>query len=263
MENLSFHLSEFDGPLDLLLHLISKNKVSIYNIPIAEILSQYMEYMPEINSCNVEQASEFASMAAKLIYIKSRLLLPKSEEPDEDGGDPRDELAEMLIEYQCIKELVPHLAERLELGRDVYVRERTDIAFEEYGEYVVYDYKASDLIKALGYIKKRTGGKSLLNRASPFSGIVGKQKVSVKDKSEDIIKLLSSRKRVKFKNFFGKAQGRAEIVAIFLAVLELLRESMVEFERDGNDYIFTMSEGGARSISAGTSDFNELSAGVE
>ena len=98
---MDFHLDNFDGPLDLLLHLISKNKVSIYDIPIAEILEQYMAVLHEAEHMDLDVAGDFIAMAAQLVYIKSRMLLPKHEE-DEAGEDPRAGLVEMLLEYQSI-----------------------------------------------------------------------------------------------------------------------------------------------------------------
>ncbi len=105
MSQMTFHLAEFDGPLDLLLHLIARNKVSIYDIPIASILEQYLEILHAAEALDLDVAGDFIAMAAQLVYIKSRMLLPKPEaEPQED---PRTELVEQLIEYQRMKELPP------------------------------------------------------------------------------------------------------------------------------------------------------------
>ena len=125
---MDFHLDNFDGPLDLLLHLISKNKVSIYDIPIAEILEQYMAVLHEAEHMDLDVAGDFIAMAAQLVYIKSRMLLPKHEE-DEDGEDPRAGLVEMLLEYQRLKSATAFFAEKNETGRDIYVKppERQDM----------------------------------------------------------------------------------------------------------------------------------------
>ena len=102
---MEFHLENFDGPLDLLLHLIAKNKVSIYDIPIAEILDQYMEVLHAAEAMDLDVAGDFVAMAAQLVYIKSKMLLPRHEE--EEDEDPRAGLVEMLLEYQRIKEATP------------------------------------------------------------------------------------------------------------------------------------------------------------
>ena len=126
---MDFHLDNFDGPLDLLLHLISKNKVSIYDIPIAEILEQYMAVLHEAEHMDLDVAGDFIAMAAQLVYIKSRMLLPKHEE-DEAEEDPRAGLVEMLLEYQRLKSATAFFAEKNETGRDIYVKppERQDDA---------------------------------------------------------------------------------------------------------------------------------------
>ena len=110
MENITFHLDSFDGPLDLLLHLIAKNKVSIYDIPISEILKQYLDVLNEARSMNLEIASEFIAMASELVLIKSKMLLPRHDKEDEQAEDPRAKLALMLLEYQKIKLATPFLA---------------------------------------------------------------------------------------------------------------------------------------------------------
>ena len=104
MENITFHLDSFDGPLDLLLHLIAKNKVSIYDIPISQILEQYLDVLNQAKSMNLEIASEFITMASELVLIKSKMLLPRhNTDDDEQAEDPRAKLALMLLEYQKIK----------------------------------------------------------------------------------------------------------------------------------------------------------------
>ena len=121
MEKMEFHLDSFDGPLDLLLHLISKNKVSIYDIPIAEILEQYMAVLREAETMDMDVAGDFIAMAAQLVYIKSRMLLPKREEtPEED--DPRTELVDMLLEYQRFRQATAFFREKGEEGADMLTR---------------------------------------------------------------------------------------------------------------------------------------------
>lgn len=118
---MEFHLDSFDGPLDLLLHLISKNKVSIYDIPIAEILEQYMAVLREAETMDMDVAGDFIAMAAQLVYIKSRMLLPQREEtPGED--DPRAELVDMLLEYQRFRQATAFFREKGEEGADMLTK---------------------------------------------------------------------------------------------------------------------------------------------
>ena len=120
MKEVTFHLEAFDGPLDLLLHLLSKNKVDIRDIPIAQILDQYLEYIQLMQEFDLEVASEFITMAAQLMYIKSKMLLPVYD--DEPEEDPRAGLVEALLEYQRIKSAGTVLNSRAELGRDLFTR---------------------------------------------------------------------------------------------------------------------------------------------
>ena len=116
-------LDIFEGPLDLLLYLIKKNEIDIYNIPIATITEQYLQYIKMIKSLNLDLAGEYLVMASTLIHIKSKMLLPEPEEPDEeDEEDPRAELVRQLLEYQAFKEAAANLQKRPLLERDVFVR---------------------------------------------------------------------------------------------------------------------------------------------
>ena len=117
---MTFHLPVFDGPLDLLLHLIAKNKLNIYDIPISDILEQYLSYIGRMREFDMEVAAEFVSMAAQLMVIKSKMLLPVYE--DEGQEDPRAELVEALLEYQRFKEMGGYLGTRAELGRGLFVK---------------------------------------------------------------------------------------------------------------------------------------------
>ena len=170
---MDFHLDNFDGPLDLLLHLISKNKVSIYDIPIAEILEQYMAVLHEAEHMDLDVAGDFIAMAAQLVYIKSRMLLPKHEE-DEDGEDPRAGLVEMLLEYQRLKSATAFFAEKNETGRDIYVKppERQDDAPVE------YHHTVNDLIRAANKMLRRTK-RRLPPPVTSFQGIVGREPAPV------------------------------------------------------------------------------------
>ena len=122
MQDMTFHLEKFDGPLDLLLHLLSKNKIDIVDIPIAEISEQYLEYLQKMRELDIEVTGEFIAMASHLVYIKSKMLLPVYEESDEP--DPRAVLIETLLDYQRVKEAGGLLLGRYEIGKELFVRPR-------------------------------------------------------------------------------------------------------------------------------------------
>ena len=151
MDKPSLKLDIFEGPLDLLLHLISKNKVSIYDIPIAEILKQYMEYMDSARRLNLELTGDFSVMAAHLVYIKSKMLLPSDD--DEHGEDPRDSLVEMLEEYQKMKNASVFFEKREDLFKDIFTKQAEPL--EPSHEYS-YKHTVEQLVSALsGSFRRR------------------------------------------------------------------------------------------------------------
>ncbi len=230
---MEFHLENFDGPLDLLLHLISVNKVNIYDIPIAEILEQYMEILNEAKRMDLDVAGDFVAMAARLMYIKSKLLLPKDEEDEED--DPRLDLVAMLIEYQQLKEAAPLLRERGELGRDIFVKPPENLGVEV----IEYHQSLSDLEKAADRMLQKSR-----NRMPPsvkaFSGIVGHEKAPVGARITAILRRFISHAKLSFIRLFDDVSSRTEIVATFLAVLELSKSRRVMFEGEGEDVVLTL-----------------------
>lgn len=229
MSEMTFHLDAFDGPLDLLLHLISKNKVSIYDIPIAQICEQYMAVLDEARLMDMDIAGDFIAMAAQLIYIKSKMLLPVYE--DEEEEDPRRQLVEMLLEYQRIKEMTPYFRQQTELGRDIFVKppELTDR-----NAAVEYRHSTDDLIKAARVLLEKAQ-----QRVPPspraFRGIVGREPVPVGEKITMILHRFLRHTRLRFLQLFEGAQSRSEIVATFLAVLELSKTRRLMIEGSGED----------------------------
>lgn len=178
---MEFHLEHFEGPLDLLLHLIAKNKVSIYDIPIAEILDQYMAVLHEAEAMDLDVAGDFVAMAAQLVYIKSKMLLPRHEEEEEE--DPRAGLVEMLLEYQRIKETASFFREKGEVGRDIFVKppeQLGDVPRE-------YHHAVADLIRAANNMLRRAQ-RRVPPPASAFSGIVGREPVPVEGRITAILK---------------------------------------------------------------------------
>ncbi len=237
MDTLLYKLDSFEGPLDLLLHLISKNKVSIYDIPIVEITSQYLEAIEGIEESQLENTSEFLVMAAQLLYIKSKMLLPKDEEEEEE--DPRDDLARRLAEYQQYKEASTELRKTEFASKYMFFKDEEHIKFPM----PEYDRKhtVEELIDAFGSILQRK-----IRLAKPekraFSGIVGREKVSIGDMSEKTLSKLKRHKRISFISAFEDAKSKPELVAIFLAILELISQNKIKAEYNDDLGEFELSE---------------------
>lgn len=230
---MEFHLENFDGPLDLLLHLIAKNKVSIYDIPIAEILDQYMEVLHAAEAMDLDVAGDFVAMAAQLVYIKSKMLLPRHEEEEEE--DPRTSLVEMLLEYQRIKETTSFFREKGEIGRDIFVKQPENLGDTP----KEYHQSVSDLIRAANNMLRRAQ-RRVPPPASAFSGIVGREPVPVEGRITAILKRFLHHVRLPFRRLFDDAKSRSEIVATFLAVLELSKNRRIRLDGDGEDMELTL-----------------------
>ena len=239
MDTMLYKLDSFEGPLDLLLHLISKNKVSIYDIPIVEITAQYLEAIEGIEESQLENTSEFLVMAAQLLYIKSKLLLPKTEEEEEE--DPRDDLARRLYEYQQYKEASQELRKSEFSSRYMFFKEEEKIDFPlpEYNK----KHTVDELMDAFNSIMQRK-----LRFAKPekraFSGIVGREKVSVEAMAEKLNTLLRKNKRLEFRKAFAGRKSKPELVATFLAILEMIRSNKIlaEYDEKSKDYILIKSK---------------------
>lgn len=230
MERPVFKLNVFDGPLDLLLFLISKNKVSIYDIPIALILEQYMEYIDDLKRMDLEVSSEFIEMAANLMYIKSKMLLPK---PPEDEEDPREQLARSLAEYKRYKEILGQLRALNEKAGITYTRSMQVLEFDKKHTRV---YETSKLEEAYKTVISRME----LAKTSPlsnFKGIVGRQIASVRTKIITVLRALARSKHVSFISLFKTAKTRSDIIATFLAVLELSKNDRISIN-DSEPEIF-------------------------
>lgn len=219
---IQYHLSSFDGPLDLLLHLISKNKVNIYDIPIAEILEQYDAALAQMEIHDLELESEFVAMSAQLLYIKSKMLLPRHEE-EEESEDPRASLVQMLLEYQKFKEVSGVLSRRFEIGRDIFVKEPENIEPDKTYRFV---HDKSDLAAAIRRMLDRAE-RALPPPVSQFTGIVGHEVFSVSTKVAFVLKRLLHSGKTTFHSLFSRVQSRSEVVATFLAVLELCKSNKI------------------------------------
>lgn len=235
MEEMTFRLDHFEGPLDLLLHLISKNKVSIYDIPIAEILEQYMAVLHAAEAMDLDVAGDFIAMAAQLVYIKSKMLLPRYD--DEPEEDPRAQLVEQLLEYQRIRQMTDYFKEATDRGRDIFVKQ-PDVLDKSQLE---YHQKLDDLARAARAMLEKTR-RRVPPPASAFHGIVGREPVPVGVKITMILKKFLSAPRLCFRDLFAGARSRSEIVATFLAVLELSKTRRVLIDGEGEDVALELTE---------------------
>ncbi len=224
MKKLSYKLPVFEGPLDLLLYLISKNKVDIYDIEIHLLFEQYMDKINEMQSMDMDVASEFLEMAARLVHIKSVMLLPKYEE---EATKLKEELTGQLIEYRECRRIAKLLS--AEISFDRYCRDAEKIKFD-------MTYTRSHSFKEIisAYISAVGRGKSKLPPPrEAFSGIVTRKVVSVNSKIVYILKTLKEKNHMTYKSIFTSQNEKSELVATFLALLELIKEKRVRIDGDG------------------------------
>jgi segregation and condensation protein A len=217
--NYTVKLDIFEGPLDLLLYLIRKNEVDIYDIPIALITEQYLEYLDLMTVLNLDIAGEFLVMAATLAKIKSKMLLPPSvdSEDGEEEGDPRAELMEHLLEYQQYKEVADQLKNRELLEKDIFTRIQVEEDIPELDKNsTVIEASLFDLVDALKKVIER---KDLPGNLME----VAVEKISVRDKIDEILSTVKDKQQIIFQSLFDGLSTKYEIVVAFLALLELIR----------------------------------------
>ena len=231
--SLSFKLEIFEGPLELLLSLITKNKVNIYDIPIALILDQYMEYLHTMELFNMEIASEFIVMASQLMVIKSRMLLPKVE----DEEDPRQELVDMLLEYQRAKQAaeVLHDLELTYSGR--YEKPPEEVKNINKTEYkLTHDISILQEAYMRIYQRRLELMEAQANTEKLDNLLKTTRHVPVNERILHVMKLLVRRGNCSFAGLFEEAESRSEIVATFLAVLELIKGRRIMVEGISENY---------------------------
>jgi segregation and condensation protein A len=213
----------FEGPFDLLLHLIRDNKVDIYDIPIAEITGRYLQYIEMMKELNLEIAGEFIVMAATLIHIKSRMLIPPDEEaPSEEQEDPRLELVQRLLEYQRFKEAAGDFRNREENWMNVFRREPFS-PDEDDTELSLFDISLFDLIDAF---------KKILDKAPPEIASITKETLTVKDRMSVIMEIIEGQETVRFEDLFRDGITKMQIVVTFVALLELIRLGLARAYQD-------------------------------
>lgn len=225
-------LEVFEGPLDLLLYLIKRDEVDIYDISIERIAKQYLEYMEAFQVLNIDLAGEFIVMAANLLYIKSRTLLPKEQqmpEEDADEDDPRWELIRQLIEYKKFKEAASHLRTRETLQEQLFPRFPATPELAPTGDLLLDEVGIFDLISAFQKVLKR-----LESRKQEDLREIFEENFTVADKIEFLLRVIYDGIPVRFEECFAEAAGRAEIVVTFLAMLELIRLKQLRVRQENH-----------------------------
>ncbi len=240
-------LDVFEGPLDLLLFLVRKNEIDIYNIPIATITDQYLQYLDVMKSLNLDIAGEYLVMASTLILMKSRMLLPPDEE--EPPAEPPIDLSAMLLEYQEIKNQASNLTQRPLLGRDVFTREPLSDGPEPQEEETFIELGAFDLIEAFRKVLSGMRKEDIM--------AIDLERISLNDRINEIMERLQSEKNLTFEDLLENAKTRRRIVYTLLAILELMKLKAIRaFQVDafGTIRIFlAVEEGdpGARTVPEG------------
>jgi segregation and condensation protein A len=208
----------FEGPMDLLIYLIKKNEVDVYDIPIALITEQYLKYIEWMKSMNIDFAGDFLVMAATLTQIKSKMLLPVHEDEDSEE-DPRLELTKPLLEYMQAKSTAEHLGARSILGEDTFVRTIDKEGYSETGEDEIINVGLFELIDAF---------KKILENISDDHGLdMTADKISVKDRIAQIVDLLEKQGSITFGELFSSDTNKSEIILTFLAILEMVKISLI------------------------------------
>lgn len=211
----TFRLEGFEGPLDLLLHLIQKNELDILNIPIALITEQYLEYLQLMKVLNLDVAGEYLLMASTLLHIKSKMLLPKSSEREEEEEDPREELIRRLLEYQKYKQAGGELEKRPMLDRDVFIR-LMPAEPEEVPEEKRIEVNLLELLEAFRQVLERVKTETVHE--------VILEHLSVEDKIQEILMLLERENRsLTFHRLFPEQASRRVVIITLLAILELVK----------------------------------------
>ena len=227
MEQLNYRLEHFEGPLDLLLHLIEKNKIDIYDIPIAEITVQYMEYVSHMEEEDLDIVSDFLVMAATLLDIKSAMLLPKEETEEGEETDPRAELVARLLEYKKFRLMGHRLQDGEDLAERVLYKEPT--IPEEVAKYVppldkdalLRGLTLEKLEKLYREILRRR--EASIDRVRSGFGVIKREKISLEGRIRDVLSYARRHGHFSFRHMTRKSRNRMEVVVSFLAVLELMK----------------------------------------
>ena len=236
-------LQVFEGPLDLLLHLIDKNKVDIYDIPIVEITNQYLEYIKEMEREDLNIMSEFLLMAATLLDIKCKMLLPKEVNEDGEEEDPRTELVEQLLQYKMYKYMSFELRDRQEFSDKVWYKEKNlPSEVSDYEEEVDMDQLLKDVnLKRLQKVYQEVMRKQV-DKIDPIRskyGKIEKEEVTLPEKLEHVQEYARTHKKFNFRDLLMKQASKVQIVVTFLAILELMKVGRIQvLQEEGSQDIW-------------------------
>ena len=234
--DLTVKLSAFEGPLDLLLHLLDKNKVSIYDIPIVEITAQYLDYIREMQRQDLNIMSEFLVMASTLIAIKSKMLLPKENGKEEDAEDPREELVQQLLEYKMYKCMSYELKDRQTDAQRFLFKVPTVPA-----EVLTYELPVdlAELMSGLTLHKLKSIFESVMrrqenkiDRVRAGFGRIEKEEVSLTEKMAYLESYVVSHRKFRFRSLLEAQHSKMEVIVSFLAILELIKMGKIQVTQE-------------------------------
>ena len=234
-------IPEFEGPLDLLLHLIKQSNIDIYDISIDDITKQYLDYINKMEEMNLNIASEYLVMAAELIEMKSNSLLPKKEvEEDDYEEDPKEKLINRLLEYEVYKNITNTFKELEEYRHEVYTKERDSlIEYQDINRNVDYGVNLDDLINALNkFLKEKE-----LNK--PLNTKVTTKEYSIHKRSNEIRNIIKRKKKVNFTELFDVVT-KEYVVITFLSILNMTRKQEITIEQDNNFKDIIIKEKGVK-----------------
>ena len=239
--NMEFKIHDFEGPLDLLLHLIKESKMDIMDIEIEKITDQYVEFLQEQEKMNLEVSSEYLVLASELIEIKSKLLIPRETLDEEsDMIDPREELINRLLEYEAYKNMTSSFRTLEEFRHEVYTKERNSLLeYKDNDKNVDYGISLEDLVNALNkFLEKKELKK-------PLDTKITNKEYSVHKRSEEIRNILKKRKKINFTELFDIA-SKDYIVVTFLSILNMTRKQEITIEQDNNFTNIIIKEKGVK-----------------
>lgn len=225
---IEFKIDDFEGPLDLLLHLIKENKMNILDIEMEKITEQYLAYLDKMEEMNLEVTSNYLVLASELLYIKSKMLLPssKKEEDLEEEDDPREELVQRLLEYQTYKDITHTLKEKENLRKEIYTKAPDDVRiYLDDTTSISADVSLDDLVEAFKKFLVRK------EEEKPLKTKVTEKEITVSDRKRKIKSILSNKKRVSFFELFEE-YSKEYVVATFLAILEMAKEKELKIVQE-------------------------------
>jgi len=227
-------IETFEGPFDLLLHLVEKNQVDIYDIPITKITDQYVDYINQLKEIDLDITSEFLLMAATLIEIKSRMLLPvkkSNESLVEEEVDPRGDLVRRMLEYRKYKEISQQFRLREEYSNKIYSKKKEELIFNSNQDNTLDDIDLDELITAFNklILRKKAGSKI---ESSKNMRKIHRESVTIEERINYILNLLEESTHISFDEIFSIETSRVELITTFLAILELMKLKKIVIKQD-------------------------------